>query len=84
MNLEDFDIGDILSKDNWQGVTYEVMGITDGGSLILRASSDGHTFTWDGYPYERDLVITKVDTNKTPVERKIAHLYKLFEERKMK
>lgn len=82
MNLEDFDIGDILSKYTWSGITYEVVGIY-GESLILRDSSNGHTFTWDGYPYEEGLVITKGDPSKTPVERKIAHLYKLFEERKM-
>ncbi len=83
-DLEEFSIGDILSKERWYGVTYEVVDILH-GTLTLRNMQDGYTFTWDGYHFEVGVQIRKAGgPTKTPIERKIAHLYKLFEERNKK
>lgn len=87
MKFKDFMVGDVLSCDKWHEQKYLVVGIDeDTGELRLQSigsNAEDDTFWWGFYEQYRSINIER-DLNfvsKTPIERKIAHLYKLFEER---
>ena len=89
MKFEDFMVGDILSCDRWEEQKYLVVGVNE-ISRELRLQNMGsptdNSFWWGFYSQYPSINIERDPdfVNKTPIERKIAHLYKLFEERKMK
>lgn len=87
MKFEDFMVGDILSCDMWQEQKkYLVVGVNR-VSRALRLQNMGsptdNPFWWDFYDRYPSINIERDPdfVNKTPIEHKIAHLYKLFEER---
>lgn len=83
MNLEDFEIGCIIRHPKWTD-DYTVLrfsGNTD--EIYIENNTTHERLWWSGYKY-LVLEINGIVSGKTPIERKIAHLYKLFEERKMK
>jgi|LakMenE01Jun11ns_1017448.scaffolds.fasta_scaffold7961236_1 hypothetical protein len=86
MKFEDFMVGDVLSCTKWQEQKYLVVDI-DNITKELRLQNMGSTlddtFWWGFYKKYRSINIERGPNfaNKTPIERKIAHLYKLFEER---
>lgn len=83
MRLRDFEIGCTIRYSSWD-TDYTVLDINEQRGLYLENNTTNERFWWSGYEY-LVLEVTGVDASgKTPIERKIAHLYKLFEERKMK
>lgn len=85
MKLEDFQVGDLLTNEKWGGNIYEVLEInSDTEELFIKNTLESTGFWWEFFVnYDNIHIIRNSnDPNKTPIERKIAHLYKLFEERK--
>ncbi len=68
----------------WSGNIYEVLEInSDTKQLFIKNTLESTGFWWEFFVnYDNIHIIRNSnDPNKTPIERKIAHLYKLFEER---
>lgn len=86
MKFEDFMVGDILSCVSWKEATYRIIDINEDTKAIYLQSMEAPTanpFWWRHYYRYSSINIERESNfvNKTPIERKIAHLYKLFEER---
>jgi len=85
MKFEDFMVGDILSCTRWNKRKYLVIDINEVTKALYLQDMEypSDSFWWDYYANYSSINIERDPNfvNKTPIERKIAHLYKLFEER---
>lgn len=79
MEITDFQVGDILSHSSWDD-SFEVVGIY-GNALSIKNVRSGLIITWKHYGNYANIEIERYGTSKSPIERKIARMYKRFEER---